>query len=130
MSNNTTLPTLASQTSTLQILRETFVVAHKLLCEEKQRFLSILYSVLPRNAGTGPMYLQAESTIRFHTDTSTQPKPSRPLVIEKDGKSYPINPTTNYISRFPDGFLGCLGCGSVAHLFRECPEKKQQDNKL
>ena len=44
-------------------------------------------------------------------------------MIGKDGKSYSMNSTTNYISRFADGFCGCLGCGSVFHLFRECPEK-------
>ena len=39
--NNSTLATLFSQTSTLKVLQEKAVVAHKLLCEEKQRILSI-----------------------------------------------------------------------------------------
>ena len=69
------------------------------------------------------MISQAEETIRSYTDSHTQPRPSRPLVIGKDRKSYSMNPTTNYISRFVDVFRGCLGCGSVSHLFRECPEK-------
>ena len=63
------------------------------------------------------MYSEAESTIRSHTDTSTQSRPARPLVIGKDGNTYPMNPTNNYISRFADGFRGCIGSGSVAHLF-------------
>ena len=105
-------------------MREKYVVAHKLLCEEKQRVVSILHYISPRNAGIHPIILQAEETIRSHTgtpDTHTQPRPSRPLVIGKDGKSYPTNPTTNYISRFADGFRGCLGCGSVSHLFVNAP---------
>ena len=35
LSNNLTIATLSSQTSTLQVLWEKAVVAHKLLCEEK-----------------------------------------------------------------------------------------------
>ena len=105
------------------------VVAQKLLCEEKQRVLFILHSISPRNAGINPMYSQAESTIRSHTNTSKQSRPSRPLVIEKERKSYPMNPTINYISRFADWFRGCLGFGSVAHLFRECPEKNNKEIK-
>ena len=48
--DNSNLSTLSSQTFALQILREKSVVAHKLRCEEKQRVLSILHSVSPRNA--------------------------------------------------------------------------------
>ena len=99
--DNSNLSTISSQTSTLQILREKSVVAHKLLCEEKQRVISILHSVSPHNARIHPMISQAEETIRSHTstpDTNTQLRPSRPLVIGKDGKSYPMNPITNYIS--------------------------------
>ena len=105
------------------------VLAHKLLSKEKQWVLSILHSVSPHNAGIDPMYSEAESTIRSHTDTSAQSRPSRPLVIGKDGNSYPMNPTTNCISRFADGFRGCLGCGSVSYLFRVCPEKQNKTMK-
>ena len=131
--DNSNLTTLSSQTSALQVLREKSVVAHKLLCEEKQRVISILHSVSPRNAGIHPMISQTEETIRSHTGTPhihTQLRPSRPLVIGKDRKSYPINPTTNYISRFADGFRGCLGCGSESHLFRACPMKHDRQMKF
>ena len=67
--NNTTLSTLSSQTSDLQILREKSVVVHTSLCEEKQRVLSILHSVSLRNTGINQMYSQAELNIRSHTDT-------------------------------------------------------------
>ena len=39
--NSSTLTTLSYQTSTLQALREKAVIAHKLLCEEKQWVLLI-----------------------------------------------------------------------------------------
>ena len=66
--NNSTLLTLSSQTSALQVLRENDVVSHKLLREEKRRFLSIMNSVSSRNlVGVHPMYSQAESTIRSHS---------------------------------------------------------------
>ena len=80
-----------------------------------------------------PIISQAEETIRSHTgtpDTHTQPRPSRHLVIGKDGNPYPMNPTTNCISCFADGFRGCLGCGSVSHLFHECPEKHNKTMKF
>ena len=131
--DNSNLSTLSSQTSALKILREKPVVAHKLLREEKQRVISILHSVSPRNAGIHSMISQAEETIRSHTstpDTHTQPRPSRSLVIGKDGKSYPMNLTTNYISRFADGFRSCLGCGSVSYLFCEYPKKHNKTMKF
>ena len=40
-----------------------------------------------------------------------------------------MNLTTNYISLFADGFRGCLGCGSVSHLSRECSEKHNKAMK-
>ena len=72
------------------------------------------------------MCSQADLTIRSHTDTSAQSRPSRPLVIGKGGKSYPMNRTNTYISRFADGFRSYLGCGSMAHLFQKCPEKNNE----
>ena len=75
------------------------------------------------------MYSQAESTIRYHHPSSLQSRPSRPLMKGKDGKFYPRNPITDYISRFADGFSGYLDCGSAAHLFRACPEKNSREAK-
>ena len=53
----------------------------------------------------------AEQTIVAHSNPAAKAN-ERPLVIKKDGKSYPRNPTNDYVSRWPDGFFGCLGCGS------------------
>ena len=112
--NNSTLSTLSSQTSVLQVLREKAVVSHKLLREEKQRVLSILNSVsLRKLVGINPMYS----------------RPSRPLVKGNDGKFYPNNPITNYISRFADEFSGCLGCRSEIYLFRGYPDKHTSEMK-
>ena len=43
---------------------------------------------------------------------------------------YPKNPNNNYVSRFADWVHGCLDCGSVSHLFRECPEKDSKKMKF
>ena len=91
---------LTSQTSALKTLRKKYAVALKLLCEEKQRVLSILNSVSFRNDGINPMYSQAESTIRSHLPPSTQTQPFKPLVNGTDRKLYPKNLINNYVSRF------------------------------
>jgi len=45
--------------------------------------------------------------------------------------SHPVNPTTGYISRYPAGFRGCLGCGEPAdspskHVFANCPHSEKE----
>ena len=78
------LVTLTSDTLYQQFIElSPLLPPNTVLCEEKQRVLSILHSVSPRNVGINQMYSQAESTTRSHTDTSTQSRPSRPLVIGK-----------------------------------------------
>ena len=61
------------------------------------------------------MQSQAEKTIREHNPRDDVP--NRILVKSNDGILYPKNPDTNYISRFPDRFCGCHGCGSIDHVF-------------
>ena len=51
----------------------------------------------------------------------------RPLETKKDGKHYPRNPTNGYVSRWPDGFHGCLGCGSDDHRFDMYPQRPNKD---
>ena len=121
--NNSTLATLSDQTSTLQVLRGKSVVGYKLQFEEKKRVLSLLKSLSTRStslnyleADLNPMYSQAETTIRAHHPFSTIPMDNRPLVKGTDGKFYPKNPINNYVSRFSDEFIECLGCGSVSHF--------------
>ena len=46
--------------------------------------------------------------------------------MKQDGKSYPRNPTNGYYSKYPDGFFGCLGCGSGKHLFREYKDQRDR----
>ena len=64
-----------------------------------------------------------EQTLEGHSDTPT--RADRPLVAGTDGKMYLWNPTNGYISRFPDDFTGCLGCGSPDHCFRSCPRSNE-----
>ena len=75
------------------------------------------------------MYSQVESTIHSHIPPSTHTQTLRSLVKGTDGKLYPKNPINNYVSRFVDGFSGCLGCGLVFHSFRVCPVKDSKNLK-
>jgi len=65
----------------------------------------------------------AEQTLEAHST----PCPDKLLVKGTDGKMYPKNPSNGYISRFPDDFTGCLGCGSTEHRFRVCPRSNEKD---
>ena len=53
----------------------------------------------------------------------------RLLVVKKDGHNYPSNPTNSYVSRWRDGFFGCLRCGSDNHRFASCSKKHDSDSK-
>ena len=51
------------------------------------------------------------------------------MVGKKDDHSYPSNPTNGYVSRWRDGFFGCLGCGSDNHRFTSYSKKNDSDSK-
>ena len=51
------------------------------------------------------------------------------MVVKKDDHSYPSNPTNGYVSRWRDGFFGCLGCGSDNHRFASCSKKNNLDSR-
>ena len=36
--------------------------------------------------------------------------------------AFPIDPITNFQSCYPVGFAGCMFCGAVDHIFRQCPQ--------
>ena len=67
------------------------------------------------------MQFQAEKTIRDHNPRHAASR--RLLVKDNDGKFYPKDPDNNYVSRFPDRFCGCLGCGFIDRVFRACPQQ-------
>ena len=69
------------------------------------------------------IHSQTEKTIREYHPPGNTLQDYIPLVKGNDGKFYPKNPHYNYVSRFSEGFRGCLGYGSVGHLFRVCPDK-------
>ena len=37
--------------------------------------------------------------------------------------TYPKNPQNEHVSKWPDGFSGCLVCGSTIHWYTTCPNK-------
>ena len=117
----------------MQNLREHAVVTHKNLADESKRIKKILSSHLsPRSyatlIGSGNCHYsnsEAELTIAKHSDpVPSVNSSSKPLVVKKDGQSYPQNSTNGYISRYPSNFFGCLGCGAVDHLFKECQHNR------
>ena len=106
---------------------------YKNLADETKRIAKLLSSHLsPRlhsnlidSANFHYSNSQAELTIQQHSEPpSILDSSSRPLVVKRDGKSYPNNPTNEYISRYPDGFFGCLGRGASSHQFKECKDNK------
>ena len=58
-----------------------------------------------------------EQTMKnYSTSDDTLPS-SRPLVTKPDGLTYPKNPCNGYVSKWSDGFSGCLACGSTNDRF-------------
>ena len=78
-------------------------------------------------ADLNQMHSQAEKTIRENHPPDNTLQDYIPLVTGNDGNVYSKNPHNNYASRFADGFLGHLSCGSVDHLFRTFPDKATND---
>ena len=71
----------------------------------------------------------AEQTIVTHSNPEAMVN-DRPLALKKDCFSYPQNSTNDYISRWRDGFRGCLACGSKTHRFASCTLKSDPTKKL
>ena len=38
---------------------------------------------------------------------------------------YPVDPTTQFTSKYLRGFPGCFGCGSTGHRFTTCPQRSE-----
>ena len=111
------LITESLQAAALQDLREKAVIFHKTLADEATRIKKLLSSHLhPRSHSHVPNALshyssnsQTETTITRHSELPTSIDTPRPMVVKQDGKSYPQNPSNSYVSKYPDGFFGCLG---------------------
>ena len=65
---------------------------------------------------------QVETTITRHSELPPPIDTPRLMVVKQGGKSSPQNPSNDYISKYPDGFFGYLGCGSSTHRFRQCKD--------
>ena len=130
--NLSVLITKSLQAATLQDLKEKAVIVHKTLADEAKRIKKLLSSHLhPRSHSHShvPNALshyssnsQAETTITRHSELPPLIDTPKPMVVKQDGKSYPQNPSNGYVSKYPDGFFGCLGYGSSTHRFRKCKD--------
>ena len=127
-----TLLTSSLQEQKLQRLREKDVIAHKLLEDEGKRIRKLMTTFSTKSASNS---LQMEANCHYQNNSLAEqtlaaqstPRPDKPLVKGTDGRMYPKNPFNGYISRFPDEFTRCLGCGSTEHRFRECPRSTDKD---
>ena len=136
------LSTSFSQEQALQILREHVVTAFKLLIEKKHRIHRIMtvftngrdsshYLLVNSHQGAYLHYSgsNTEQTMnRYSASNDTLPS-SEPLVTKPDGLTYPNNPCIGFVSKWPDGFNGCLACSSTKHRFTSCSKKDNVEDK-
>ena len=121
------LITKSLQAVALQDLRGKVVIVHKTLADEEKRIKKLLSSHLrPRSHSHVPNALsqyssnsQAETSITRHSELPPPIDTPRLMVVKQGGKSSPQNPSNDYVSKYPDGFFGYLGCGSSTHRFRQ-----------
>ena len=48
----------------------------------------------------------------------------KPVVTKADGYQYPKKTDNGYVSRHLTTFRGCLGCGQLGYLFKDCLQNK------
>ena len=61
--------------------------------------------------------LKLKIVITQYSNLSPSIDLSKHLVVKGYGKSYPRNPTTGYVSTFPDSVFGCLGIDLICIFF-------------
>ena len=96
------------------------------LADESTRIKKLLSSYLNSCSYSYPNHIhslfsnyQAETIITQYSNTSPSLDLTKLLVVKEGGKSYLRNHTNGYVSKFTDGFFGCLGCESNSYIFRE-----------
>ena len=123
----------------LELLRDATVSAQRAMEEKKKRIKAMINSFTPphnsgntfHNSSLNPssspnpstyinIMQQTHSTYRSNQTQATDPDK---LLVKKGDLFYPQNPDTKFISKYPAGFRGCLGCGGPDHLFRACPQR-------
>ena len=99
---------------------------HKIFFDESRRIKKLLSShSRPRlhshinHVHSAFFDSQTETIITQHSNTFPSLDFSKSLVVKGDGKHYPRNPTNGYVSKFPDGFFGCLVCEFDSHIYCE-----------
>ena len=122
------------QEKSLQQLREHAVVAYKTLIGESRRIRRIISTMNTDRVHNNTVIQShhsgssSEQTIVAHSNAEAKVN-ERPLIVKKDGHSYLSNLTNGYVSRWHDGFFGCLGCGSDNHQFVSCSKKNDLDSR-
>ena len=123
------------QEQKLQRLREQAVIVH-ILVEDDGKRIRKLMTTFDTIRGFTINSLQMESNCLNSNSLAEQSleandttRTDKPLLAGNDGKVYHKNPSNGYISRFPDDFNGCLGCGSTEHRYRWYPRSNEKDLK-
>ena len=114
------------QKKILQSLREKVVLVHKTFTDETKR-INKIFSFQHTSCCHSNYYSNSAnlnfSTRRFKLSSSSDLTPPLDLfniLVEKDGKIYPKNPTNDYICAFPVNLFGCVSCESNTHIFKDC----------
>jgi hypothetical protein len=138
------LPTKITQLSALRTLRRAASVAQRELHDETRITTRLIQTSLLRNPRTNIL------------DTVLQPPPPLPLLAPlppfppttprpsalvspaeetmrryqpNPGSVFSTDPATGYVSRHPNNFTGCLGCGNANHVFKQCPARNDPTTK-
>ena len=137
------LCTAVSQQHELEVLRKATVTAQLLYEKEKQRIETMVSSISSRRHPRHNSHFLSPShsppvpasllhygsgSIAEQTIVSYQPGGNqKPVVTKADGHQYSKNPDNRYISRYPTTFRGCLGCGQLGYLFKDCSQNKDHE---
>ena len=70
-----------------------------------------------------------EETIQWYQPHHDSPanrnsRPVKEVKVSPNGIRFPFNPLNGFLSRFKEGFVGCLGCSFEQHIFASCLDRR------
>ena len=148
------LPTKAQQISCLRDVRTAACKAFAKFTSERENFKLFIQSNLPNQAQSSPSRSPARKVpkVQFAADTKTSNSTTAQSFATRtsfkspaeqtlsrykseflSANGHPMNPFTNYTSKFPAHFNGCLYCGPNTpdgHTeFKRCPHRNNEQAK-
>jgi hypothetical protein len=133
-----TLTTRSSQLTALRCLRVVAVRQYTFLRNQERMIAKTVLRKMknnptalsaPAHVLSSPPQLSAASddvsaltTRSFMSPAEQTMQRYQPAPTTADPSSFPMDPVTNFRSSYPAGFLGCMFCGAIEHVFRQCPQ--------